>query len=92
MNTEERRYQQAKRRVGEIRGFYIHLVVYVLVNAFLFLLDITMSPEVLWFYWPLLGWGIALVLHGASIFGFGRWLGPEWEEKKIEEYMDRSRK
>jgi len=87
MNTEDR-YQKAKRRVKEIRGFYIHLVVYVLVNAFLFLLDITTSPGVFWFYWPLLGWGIGLVLHAAYVFAFGHWLGPEWEEKKIKETMD----
>ena len=87
MNTEDK-YQKAKRRVEEIRGFYIHLVVYVLVNAFLFLLDITTSPNVLWFYWVLLGWGIGLVVHAAYVFGFGPWLGPDWEEKKIEETMD----
>ena len=89
MNAEERKYQEAKRRVRAIRGFYVHLVVYVLVNTFLFLLDITMSPDVLWFYWPLIGWGIALAMHAASVFGFGPWLGSNWEEKKIEEYMDR---
>ena len=89
MNTEERKYEQAKGRVKEVRGFYIHLAVYVLVNTFLFLLDITMSPDVLWFYWPLLGWGIAIVVHAVSVFGFGPWLGQEWEEKKIDEYMDR---
>ena len=89
MSSEERKYQEAKGRVREIRGFYTHLAVYVLVNTFLFLLDITLSPDVLWFYWPLLGWGIAIVVHAVSVFGFGPWLGQEWEEKKIDEYMDR---
>lgn len=89
MNTEERTYQQAQRRVREIRGFYVHTVVYVLVNALLFLINIITAPDVLWFYWPLLGWGIAIVVHAISVFGFGPWLGQEWEEKKIDEYMDR---
>jgi len=88
MNTEDK-YQKAKRRVREIRFFYIHLVVYVLVNAFLFLLDITTSPNELWFYWVLLGWGIGLAVHAAYVFGIGRWFGPDWEEKKINEIMDR---
>jgi hypothetical protein len=87
MNTEKE-YQEAKRRVKAIRGFYIHLVVYVLVNALLFLIDITTSSGVFWFYWPLLGWGIGLVLHAVFVFGVGYWLGPEWEEKKIKETMD----
>jgi len=46
------------------------------------------SPDVLWFYWPLFGWGIGIVMHGLFVFGFGLWLGQEWEEKKIEEIMD----
>jgi hypothetical protein len=62
--------------------------VYVLVNAFLILIDIVTSPGDYWFFWPLLGWGIGLVLHAVSVFGLGHWLGPEWEEKKIEEIMD----
>ena len=33
MNTEDK-YQKAKKRVKEIRGFYTHLVVYVSVNLF----------------------------------------------------------
>ncbi len=89
MNTEESKYQHAKSRVDAIRGFYVHLTVYVVVNSFLFLLDITLSPGTLWFFWPLLGWGIALAVHAISVFGFGSWLGQDWEEKKIREYMDR---
>ena len=89
MNTEDK-YQKARRRVEEIRGFYIHLVVYVLVNAFLFLLNITMSPDVLWFYWPLLGWGIAIVVHAISVFGgFDRPFGADWEAKKVREIMEK---
>lgn len=88
MNTEEIKYQRAKERVGALRGFYIHLTVYVIVNLFLFLLDVLTSPGSLWFYWVLLGWGIGLAVHAAYVFGIGRWLGPDWEEKKIKETMD----
>ena len=84
MNTEDK-YKKARRRVEEIRGFYIHLVVYVLVNAFLFLIDSTTSPGVFWFYWPLMGWGIAVVLHALRVFGGT--FGSNWEEKKIAELM-----
>ena len=87
MNTEDK-YQKAKKRVKEIRGFYTHLGVYMLINAMLLLINITTSPDVLWFYWPLLGWGIAVALHALRVFGAGRWFGAEWEEKKIEELME----
>ena len=87
MSTEDK-YQKAKKRVEDIRGFYTHLGVYVLINAMLLLINITTSPDILWFYWPLLGWGIAVALHALRVFGTGRWFGAEWEEKKIEELME----
>ena len=89
MNTEDSKYHRAKKRVEALRGFYIHLGVYVLVNTLLFLINITASPDGLWFFWPLLGWGIALVLHAFSVFGSGRLLGADWEEKKIRQIMEK---
>ena len=89
MNTKEIKYQQAKERVEALRGFYIHLTVYVIANLFLFLLNIITSPETLWFYWPLLGWGIALFIHALSVFGFGPRFGEDWEERKINELMEK---
>jgi len=85
---QDDKYQRAKKRVREMRGFYTHLVVYVSVNLLLFLINITTSPGVLWFYWPLFGWGMGMVLHAVRVFGLGRWFGPDWEEKKIQEIMD----
>ena len=88
MNEQETRYQNAKKRVEELRGFYVHLTVYVVVNLFLFALNMLTSPGSLWFYWPLLGWGIAVALHALRAFGSGRRLGAEWEDRKIEELMN----
>jgi hypothetical protein len=73
----------------EIRGFYTHLVVYVLVNLFLLVLNVLTSRGDWWFYWPLFGWGIGVVAHAFSVFsGFGVW-GKDWEERKIKELMNR---
>ena len=80
-------YEQAKERVQELKGFYMHLASYVLVNVFLFLINLLTSPGDWWFYWPLLGWGIGVVAHGAWIYwGPGLW-GKRWEERKIQELM-----
>ena len=91
MNTEDK-YQKAKKRVEEIRGFYTHLGVYVLVNSMLLLINITTSPDSLWFYWPLMGWGIAVALHALRVFGTGGRIGAEWEERKINELMEQGGK
>ncbi|MBI1313751.1 hypothetical protein GC176_20865 [bacterium] len=68
-NTEQ--YEQAKVRVEQKLGFYIHLAVFVLVNALLTAIDLTSTPDELWFYWPLGGWGIGLVLHAVKVFSSG---------------------
>jgi hypothetical protein len=84
-------YQRARRRVAALRGLYIHLTVYVLVNALLVVINLVTTPGTWWFYWVLLGWGIGLLAHGIAVFGFGNggWLGREWEDRKVREYMDR---
>ena len=90
MTEEEIKYQKAKARVTALRKFYTHLGVYVLVNLSLFLRNILISPDNLWFYWPLLGWGIAVVIHALSVFGAGGLLGANWEKRKIQELVEKS--
>ena len=89
MNTEETKYQKAKERVEAIKGFYIHLIVYGVVNLMLFSLNMLVTPDGLWFFWPLMGWGLGVVIHALSVFGPGRGFGTDWEERKIKELMEK---
>lgn len=55
---------------GEIlRGFYIHLACYVIVNIGLCALNFTRNPDNLWFYWVAGGWGIGIACHALGVFG-----------------------
>jgi len=92
MNEEEIKYQRAKKRAEALGAFYMHLGVYILVNLFLFLLNMIVSPDTIWFYLPLLGWGIAIVVHAFSVFGAGLPFGADWEEKKIGEIMEKEKR
>ncbi len=92
MNTgateqEQRAYEWAKKRVAEIRGFYIHLMVYVVVSIGLFAINMLTSPSYLWFLWPLIGWGVFVVLNALVVFGGGLF-GSAWEERKIHQLME----
>jgi hypothetical protein len=87
--THDPRYATARRQVRALRGFYSHALVYLLVNAGLAAINLITSPGRIWFAFPLLGWGIGLLAHGLSVFAFRGWLGPQWEERKIREYLDR---
>ena len=89
MNTEEIKYQKAKERVEALRGFYIHLIVYAVVNLILFSINMIVSPDSLWFFWPLMGWGIGLAIHVLSVFGPTLWFGADWEQRKIQELMEK---
>jgi hypothetical protein len=89
MNTEETKYQKAKERVEAIKGLYIHLIVYVVVNLILFSINMIVSPDSLWFFWPLIGWGVGLFIHVLSVFGLGPGFGADWEERKIRELMEK---
>ncbi|MDD5689640.1 MAG: 2TM domain-containing protein [Caldisericia bacterium] len=89
---EEEKYQEVKKRVEEIRGFYSHLLAYVLVNILLFIINLLTSPGVFWFYWPLLGWGIGVLVHAIGVFGLFGFLGKEWEERKIKELMEKEKR
>ena len=80
--------RRARERVGEIRAFYHHLTVYLVVNAILFLIDI-FSGGGTWFFWPLLGWGIAVAIHGLNTFQILPWSSKAWEDRKVRELMAR---
>jgi len=87
--VEQERYARARRRVDDIRGFYTHLAVYIIVNVFLFILNMVISPGALWFFWVTIFWGIGLAIHAFNTYSSGRFFGREWEERKIREYMER---
>jgi 2TM domain len=85
---EYERYQRAKKQVEQIKGFYGGLISYVVVNIFLVFINLKYSPEYLWFFWPMLGWGIGVVFHGIKAFNYTPFLGKDWEERKLKEFMD----
>jgi len=57
----------ARRRVRAKIGLYIHATVYVVVNAFLALVQSQTTPQIAWALWPAAGWGLGLALHAAVV-------------------------
>ncbi|MDI6815454.1 MAG: 2TM domain-containing protein [Dehalococcoidales bacterium] len=75
-------YKRAYREMKieeEKRGFLIHLVVYALINAGLITLNLLVVPKVIWFFWPLLGWGIGITVHYLNAV---RWIERELKKKE----------
>ncbi|MBK0369194.1 2TM domain-containing protein [Flavobacterium agrisoli] len=88
---ENEKYDRAKKKVEEIKGFYGNLISYVAVNGFLVFLNLRTSPEYLWSLWPIMGWGVGLLIHGLKVFDVMPFFGKEWEEKKINELMQKEK-
>jgi len=60
------KYKKAYREVvkeKEKRGFLIHLAVYIIVNIGLITCNFVYTPEEIWFFWPLIFWGIGITCH-----------------------------
>lgn len=93
---QKQRYQRAKKRVDDERGFYSHLAVYIIINIIIYYINVNAhfgnSDVKNWFEWhlfltPVL-WGIGLLLHGINVFTGGFKFFREWEKRKIEELMN----
>jgi uncharacterized integral membrane protein len=95
-NHDEIRYKEAVKRVKKIKGFYSHLVVYIVINIMVFILNAqSINEGESYFQWKTLTtpffWGIGLLAHALSVFLPSMILGNNWEEKKIKELMDKDR-
>jgi len=96
---KEQQYLKAKKRVKDIKGFYSHLSVYVIINIFIsgiiiygLSYDGNERIEKIFtnfgVYSTWLFWGIGLFFHWLGVFGFKNILGKSWEDKKIKELIE----
>jgi len=93
---------KAKKRVKELKGFYTHLMVYVMINTMLTVIKIVgtsfygdtfMGP--LWHFstfasW--LFWGMGLSFHAIKVFKMNPFFNKDWEDQQIQRYMEEDRK
>lgn len=94
---EDELYKVAQKRIKEIKGFYIHLMAYILVNGFILfvnkkLIYLEFSNINIEDFSLLFFWGIGLFAHWVGVFGANIFLGKNWEERKIKELMEKERK
>jgi hypothetical protein len=83
--NDSQKYNRAKKRVDEIKGFYGNLIAYCVVIPFLIFVNYRTYWEHKWFWYPLLGWGLGVVIQAFTIFGYGS----NWEDRKIRELMEK---
>jgi len=81
--------QQAIEYVKDLKGFYSHLTKYLVIITGLFIFNLIKSPDSMWVYWVIFGWGIGVLSHALSVFEIFSFFGADWEKKKIEKQLGR---
>ena len=92
--SNEEAYLKVQKKVKAKKGFYLHLGIYVIIILFLAIMNwATKDPidDDWWVAFPAVCWGTAVAIHALAVFIFSGdgLLGEEWEEKKIEEALEK---
>ncbi len=83
------KYKRARQRVKAKKGFYGHLSSYISTGIFFFGLNMLTDPYEVWWYIPMLAWGVGLGIHYCSVFGLPGTdiLSKEWEDREMEKEL-----
>jgi hypothetical protein len=76
--------ERAVKQLKKVRDFRTHVVVYVLVNAFLVVIWATTSGGFFWPIFPLGGWGIGLAMNAWDVY-----VSEDFAEDRIQREMQR---
>ncbi|SHH40233.1 2TM domain-containing protein [Winogradskyella jejuensis] len=89
--------QRAKRKIERLKGFYRHLMIFTIINLVIIWLRVNDNLDSwdsfiteLWSLHTLstfIVWGAILCVHAFSVFLLPNLLGYDWEERKIEQFM-----
>ncbi len=94
----EEKLRRAKKRVQELKGFYIHLAVYLLVNIFILIniyIETRNDGGTFWkwgHFFTLFFWGIGLAFHAIKVFNLNPFFGKDWEQRQIRKYIEKDKK
>lgn len=77
-------YEKAEATLRAEQGrtsFFVHAAVYVLVNIMLIIINLMFVSLFLWFFFPLIGWGIGLTMHYLFAIQFVRSETESWQAR-----------
>lgn len=103
MTQNNNSLERANKRVKELKGFYRHITVFLVVNGFLYLMKSGMLTPFMpagfptehyyydWINANVLVWAFILVIHAAYTFRNKFTFFKKWEERQIQKYMEEDR-
>ena len=69
---DDEKLLKAYKRVKKIKGFYIYLIVYFVVNIIFFIINLVATPGDWWFFYPLAIMTFVLFWVTMNAFVFSR--------------------
>ena len=92
----------AEKKVKDLKGFYIHLTVYILAIIIIVAMNVMIriwEGESLYeavvnfgtFIIPFF-WGIGLLFHAVKVFDYHPFLGKDWEARQISKYIEKDKR
>lgn len=97
-DTGHDKLKRVKKRVEEMKGFYVHLAVYIVINMFILVniyLSTSKDGESFWqigHFATTFFWGLGVVFHATHVFSLNPFLSKGWEEKQIKKYIEKQKK
>jgi len=100
MTNKQTAREAAKKRVQELKGYYSHITIFVIVNGILYLLKTgvltSLLPEAFpkesyyydWINSNILIWTLILIVHTLIVFRHKFTFFKKWEERQIKKYME----
>lgn len=104
MENKTIKYKRATKRVKQLKGFYNHIKIFVVVNLALYLIKSGWIHSWLpngfprasyyfdWINENFVIWGIFLVFHGLLVFRNKLPFFKNWEKKQIQKFMEQESK
>jgi len=91
--TSHTNYENARKRLENLKGLYWSVFAYIIVIPFLIFINFKTSwHEHKWFFYPMLGWGVGIAFQAYEVYGKDKYFGKSWENRKLEEFMKEEEK
>ena len=94
--------QRAKKRVEELKGFFIHLMIYIFINIMITVVITVSMMYNGYSFWEAISnfgafstwlfWGIGVGFHALKVFSYNPFFNKEWEERQIQKYLDEDKR
>lgn len=78
--------------VQNLKGLYVHAILFAVIIPCLFVLNLVISPNDLWILYVIIAWLAGLGIHAVAMFGMFSVFGADWEQRQFQKRMNQHRR